>query len=559
MKLPQSFRPKLFDVIKNGYTRKDFFNDLVAGLIVGAVALPLAIAFGIASGVTPEQGLITAIVAGFICSMLSGSRVQIGGPTGAFIVVIYGVVQKYGLPGLTITTIVAGVIVIAMGLAKFGSVIKFIPAPVITGFTSGIAVIIFSTQIKDLFGLKMGTVPTEFLEKWSSYVEHIVSANYYAMGIGAVTLLMIIYFHKITKSLPSPFVALIVMTVIVQLFHIPVETIGSKFGEISSALPTVALPTITFGALRELFPSIITIALLISIESLLSAVVADGMLGTKHRSNMELIAQGTANIFSGIFGGIPATGAIARTATNIKSGGRTPIAGIIHALFLLLVLVAIGSYTSMIPMPVLAAILVVVSYNMSEWRKFRSLFKAPKSDLVTLLTTFILTVLVDLTVAIEVGMVLAAFLFMRTMAKVTNINVITNELNENEELPEGQTHKTELPKGVVMFEINGPFFFGAAEKFTETIRSIGKLPNVLLLRMNSVPAIDATGIIVLEEIHKKLIADGGTLVIAEIHSQPYLACESSGLLRKIGEENVFGNLSDALIRIQILSEKTPSA
>ena len=552
MKLPQAFTPKLFDTFRNGYSKKNFLDDLVAGLIVGAVALPLAIAFGIASGVTPEKGLITTIVAGFICSMLSGSRVQISGPTGAFIIVIYGIVQKFGLIGLTVTTILAGVIVIIMGLAKFGNVIKFIPAPVITGFTSGTALIIFSLQIKDLFGLQLNSFPAEFIEKWTEYAEHFSSSNIYAIGVAAVTILIVIYFPKLTKKLPSPFVALILMTIVVQVFHLPVETIGSKFGTLSSALPTPVMPDITFGMIRELFPSIITIALLISIVSLLSAVVADGMLGTKHRSNMELIAQGTANIFSGILGGIPSTGAIARTSTNIRNGGRTPVAGIIHALFLFIVLVSIGRFMSMIPMSVMAAILVIVSYNMSQWRTFRSMLKSPRSDQIILLTTFFLTVLVSLTVAIEVGVVLSAFLFMKTMAEVTNVSVITKEFNDDD-THDGMTHHYDLPENVELYEINGPFFFGAAEKFTETIRSTGKLPKILLLRMRNVPAIDATGLMVLEGIHKELISSGGILIIADIHSQPYLASESSGLLAKIGEENIFGNMNDALARIQVLS------
>lgn len=549
MKIPAAFTPKLLTVLREGYTKQQFVHDFTAGVIVAAVAIPLAIAFGIASGVTPEKGLITAIVAGFVGSALGGSRVQISGPTGAFVVVIFGVVSKFGVAGLTIATVVAGALVIVMGFVKMGGVIKFIPAPVITGFTSGIAVIIFSTQIKDLIGLKMAQVPSEFVEKWGAYIGHLSSINLYAAGVAVVTLLIVVYGPKLTTKVPSPLIALLVTTTVVQLAGIHVETIGSKFGEIAGSLPTPVVPELTYTAIKELIPSIITIAILIAVESLLSAVVADGMMGTKHRSNMELVAQGSANIFSGLFGGIPATGAIARTATNIKSGGLTPVAGIIHALMVLLVLIALGSYASMIPMATLAGLLVVVAYNMSEWRTFRSMLKAPKSDIAILISTFLLTVLVDLTIAIEYGMILAAFLFMHRMATVTNISIITNELKDDESPDEASVM---LPKGVQMFEINGPFFFGAAEKFSETIREIGKYPNVLIVRMRNVPAIDATGIHALQDIHKKLSAKGSTLILADIHSQPYIASENAGLLAALGEANIHGNLSGAIERAREL-------
>ncbi|HYM20415.1 MAG TPA: SulP family inorganic anion transporter [Candidatus Kapabacteria bacterium] len=546
-RLPAAFTPKLLTVLKEGYTKQFFFKDLIAGLIVGTVALPLAIAFGIASGVTPQQGLITAIVAGFVISALGGSRVQIGGPTGAFIVVIYGVVQKFGVDGLLIATVLAGIIVLIMGLAKLGGVIKFIPAPVITGFTSGIAIIIFSSQIKDLFGLKMGAVPADLIEKWESYFQHFSAFNWYAVALAAFALLVIIYSPRLTTKIPGPFIALILCTVIVQLFNLPVETIGSKFSLSGGSLPAPQVPNITFAAIKELMPSVITISVLIAIESLLSAVVADGMMGTKHRSNMELVAQGIANILSPIFGGIPATGAIARTATNIKSGGRTPVAGIIHAVFLVLVLVAIGKYVSMIPMPVLAAILVIVSYNMSEWRTFKSMLKAPRSDVIILLTTFILTVVIDLTVAIEVGMILAAFLFMRRMALVTNISVITSEFADSDEEEQGGTLLgKEIPNGVHIFEINGPFFFGAAEKFIETIRDLNVRPKAIILRMRNVTALDATGMKAIEDIWKKITHQNGLFLISEIHSQPFIALEQYGFLRKLGEENIVGSLELAL-------------
>ncbi len=546
MQLPTAFTPKLLTTLKEGYHKKAFLNDLIAGLIVGTVALPLAIAFGIASGVTPQQGLITAIVAGFIISALGGSRVQIGGPTGAFIVVIYGVVQKFGVNGLLIATMLAGVLVLIMGLCNLGSVIKFIPAPVITGFTSGIAIIIFSSQIKDLLGLPMGAVPADLIEKWAAYGEYFSRLNWYAAALAALTLAIIIYSPKLLSRVPGPFVALIVCTAIVQLSGLPVETIGTKFHLGGGGLPAPSVPAITFASIKELFPSVITMALLIAIESLLSAVVADGMLGSKHRSNMELVAQGIANIVSPLFGGIAATGAIARTATNIKSGGRTPIAGIIHAAFLLLVVLAIGRYAAMIPMPVLAAILVIVSYNMSEWRTFRSMLKAPRGDVAVLLVTFVLTVVIDLTVAIEVGMVLAAFLFIGRMASATSVNVLSADTEENDS--EGDLLAiSDLPAGVHIFEINGPLFFGAAEKFIETIRDLHEAPSVLILRMRNVLSIDATGIKVLDDLRKKLQQRGALLLIAEIHSQPLVALEQSGFLDRLGSEQVTGSLDAALM------------
>jgi SulP family sulfate permease len=550
VKIPIAFTPKLLTVIREGYSKQQFIRDFTAGVIVAAVAIPLAIAFGIASGVTPEKGLITAIIAGFIGSALGGSRVQISGPTGAFVVVIFGVVSKFGVAGLTVATVVAGLLVIVMGLVKMGGVIKFIPAPVITGFTSGIAVIIFSTQIKDLLGLHMAQVPSEFVDKWGAYIGHLSSIDIYAVGVALVTLLIVIYGPRLTTKVPSPLIALLVTTIVVQLAGIHVETIGSKFGAISGSLPAPVVPEMTYAAIKELIPSIITIAILIAVESLLSAVVADGMMGTKHRSNMELVAQGSANVFSGLFGGIPATGAIARTATNIKSGGTTPVAGIVHALIVLLVLVALGGYASMIPMATLAGLLVVVAYNMSEWRTFRSMLKAPKSDIAILVSTFLLTVLVDLTIAIEYGMILAAFLFMHRMATVTNVSVITNELKDDDSSDAGSA--ITLPKGVLMYEINGPFFFGAAEKFSETIRSTGVYPKVLIVRMRNVPAIDATGIHALQDIHKKLSAKGSTLILADIHSQPYIASENAGLLGALGEANIHGNLSGAIERAREL-------
>jgi SulP family sulfate permease len=536
--------PKLFTTLRD-YNREQFFRDLTAGVIVGIVALPLAIAFAIASGVSPEKGLITAIVAGFVVSALGGSRVQIGGPTGAFVVVVYGVVQKFGIDGLIVVTILAGVVLILMGIARFGAVIKFIPAPVITGFTSGIAVIIFSSEVKDFLGLRMGAVPTDFYEKWAAFLTHLNAVNPYAIGIALFTLAVLIWWPRVSVKVPAPFVALIATTVGVQLLNLPVETIGSRFGEIPSTFPTPHWPHITFPMLKMLMPSVFTVAILGAVESLLSAVVSDGMIGGKHRSNMELVAQGVANVMSPLFGGIPATGAIARTATNVKSGGRTPVAGMVHALTLLVIMLAVGQWASMIPLATLAAILVIVAYNMSEWRTFKGMLRAPKSDIIVLLATFLLTVIIDLTVAIEVGMVLASFLFMYRMAMVTNVSAVTSEIEDAMD-PELPSELKRMPKGVQVYEINGPFFFGAAEKFTETIGSVGNFPPVLIIRMRNVPAIDATGIKALRDMVRHTKRAHSRLVIAEIHSQPLLALQSSGLYDEIGDANFYPDLTDAI-------------
>ena len=542
-------KPKLFTTLKN-YTSKQFLADLSAGTIVGIVALPLAIAFGIASGVTPEKGLITAIIAGFIISLLGGSRVQIGGPTGAFIVIVYGIVQQYGVNGLIIATIMAGVILVIMGLARFGSVIKFIPHPVVVGFTSGIALLIFSTQIKDFFGLTIENVPSEFFDKWIEYSFNFSTINYYAFGTAALALFIILIFPKITHKIPGSIVALLVTTALVQIFHFPVETIGSKFGELPSALPSPVFPQIDFAIIKNLIGPATTIAILAAIESLLSAVVADGMIGGRHRSNMELVAQGVANIITPLFGGIPATGAIARTATNIKNGGRTPVAGIIHAFVLLLITLFFGQYAKLIPMATLAAVLIVVAYNMSEWRSFIEIFKSPKSDIIVLLTTFGLTVVFDLTIAIQVGMVLAVFLFMRSMAMVTNVGIITRELKDDDEeaVDSNAITNKKVPDEVEVFEINGPFFFGAVSKFRDAMRFIESPPKVLIIRMRNVPAIDGTGIHALEEVYHESIKKGTQLVLSGVHTQPLMALDQSGFLKVIGEQNVLGNIDDSLDR-----------
>ena len=539
-------KPKLITTLKN-YNRKQFFADATAGVIVGIVALPLAIAFGIASGVTPEKGIITAIIAGFIISAFGGSRVQIGGPTGAFIIIVYGIVQNYGTTGLAIATIMAGIILVIMGLVKFGSLIKFIPYPVVVGFTSGIALLIFSTQIKDFFGLQMDKVPSEFHEKWLAYFGAFNTINYNVVAIALLAMLIMIFWPKITHKIPGSLIAIIVTTLIVMIFKLPVDTIGSKFGEIPSNLPAPSSFEINIGIIKNLIGPATVIALLAAIESLLSAVVADGMIGGKHRSNMELIAQGIANIVVPIFGGIPATGAIARTATNIKNGGRTPVAGIIHAITLLLIMLFFGSYAKLIPMATLAAILVIVAYNMSEWHSFKSLLKSPKSDVVVLLTTFFLTVIFDLTIAIEIGMVLAVLLFMKRMAEVSNVSVITRELEDEEEKPDSNAiDKKQIPEGVEVFEINGPFFFGAAKKFKDEMLQVEEPPKIRIIRMRNVPAVDATGLQTLKDFYHDAQKLKTHMILSGVHTQPLYAMTQAGLFDLYGEENIFGNIDDAL-------------
>jgi SulP family sulfate permease len=517
--------------------------------------LPLAIAFGIASGVTPEKGLITAVVAGFIISALGGSRVQIGGPTGAFIVIVYGIVQTYGINGLIIATFMAGIMLIILGIARAGAVIKFIPHPLIIGFTSGIALIIFSSQVKDFLGLSMGNVPADFIEKWQTYFLHIGSVNWYALLIASVTVLIIILWPKVTQKIPGSLIAILVTTAAVQFLKIPVETIGSRFGIISSSIPGPEIPHIDFATFKNLVAPAFTIAMLCAIESLLSAVVADGMISGNHRSNMELIAQGTANIFSSIFGGIPATGAIARTATNVKNGGRTPVAGIVHAITLLLILLILGKWASYIPIANLAGILIVVAYNMSEWRNFRSVLKGPKGDIAVLLITFFLTVLIDLTVAIEIGMVLAVFLFMRNMIKFSDVSILTKEIGDKEfgyDLVDG---KFQLPKEVEVFEITGPLFFGAAYKFRDAMKYIKQHPKVLIIRMRHVPIIDATGIQVLKDVIGESVKNRTKIILSELENeQVQKALKESRLLFAIGKANIAATFEKALIRAQKIVE-----
>jgi SulP family sulfate permease len=542
------FRPKLIDTLKS-YTREQFYKDMIAGVIVGVVALPLAIAFAIASGVSPEKGIFTAIIAGLAISALGGSRVQIGGPTGAFIVVVYGIVQQFGINGLIVATFIAGILLIIMGLTKLGSAIKYIPYPLIIGFTTGIAVIIFSSEVKDFLGLKMGSVPADFISNWVAYGQHFTSVNLYAAALGAFTLLVVLLWPKITHRVPGSLIAIIVTTFAVSFFHLPIETIGSRFGAIPSSLPRPVIPGVSFAIIQQLIRPAITIALLGSIESLLSAVVADGMTGGNHRSNTELIAQGIANICSSIFGGIPATGAIARTATNIKNGGGTPVAGIIHALTLLVIMLFVGKWAALIPMATLAGILIVVAWNMSELENFIDVFKGSKSDAAVLVTTFGLTVLVDLTVAIEIGMILAAFLFMRKMMQASSVQQAVVPADE-------LIGPDDIPKGVDVFEINGPLFFGAAYKFKDAMKIIEKPARVLIIRMRNVPVIDATGIRVLREVYAATKKQGTKLILAEVNSlQVTGELKKARLLFQIGKGNIRDTFENALVRANgVLSE-----
>ena len=543
--------PKLVTTLKD-YNRQQFTADLTAGVIVGIVALPLAIAFAIASGVSPERGLITAIVAGFIISALGGSRVQIGGPTGAFVVIVYGIVQKYGLEGLTVATLMAGVMLLAMGFAKLGSVIKFVPTPLVTGFTSGIAVIIFSSQVKDFLGLGMGDVPANFLEKIAAYSQNLGSINVESVGVATLAVAIILVWPRVNRRIPGPFVALIATTALVSLTGLEVETVGSRFGTLSATIPAPVMPRLGIAELTGLVAPAFSIALLGAVESLLSAVVADGMIGSRHRANMELVAQGVANIASPLFGGIPATGAIARTATNVRNGGRTPVAGIIHAFTLLLITLFFGRLAGLIPLATLAAILVVVAYHMSEWRTFREELRGPRSDVAVLLVTFFLTVVVDLTVAIEIGMVLSAFLFMHRMSEVTAVNAVTQQLaredREQADVPLAQLTPRSVPVGVEVFEISGAFFFGAAEAFKETLTQVGRKPKVLIIRMRDVSLLDATGLRALRDVVRRSQAERTLVLIAEIHTQPLAALERSPVYEELGPGQIYMTLEDALDR-----------
>lgn len=538
--------PKLFTILKTGYTRKLFYGDLAAGITVGIVALPLSIALAIASGVKPEQGLYTAIVAGFVIAVLGGSRAQISGPTGAFIVIVYGIVQQYGYEGLAVATFIAGILLVLMGLARMGGLLKFVPFPVTVGFTTGIAVIIFSSQIRDFFGLQIEKVPADFIEKWIEYFKYFSTINLYSFGIGIASLLIIVFWSKVTRRIPGQLVAIILVTAVVQFLHLPVETIQSRFGEVPNSLPAPHLPSISWELVRQMFSPAVTLALLASLESLLSAVVADGMLGTRHRSNMELIAQGAGNMTSVLFGGIPATGAIARTATNIKNGGRTPVSAIVHCGVLLLILLFFGHWAALIPMSTLAAVLIVVAYNMSEWREFKSLLKTTKSDILVLVITFLLTVFIELTTAIQVGVLLAAFLFLQRMSLQTEFNQITDALRNQDDSEARDMSEVNIPKGIQAFEIYGTLFFGAVEQFKESLRIVSDKPKVLVLRMRDVTSLDASGLHSLEEFHRSLEEENCKLVFSAVSKQPLELMQKSGFIAKIGEENFAQDIFQAL-------------
>lgn len=546
------FRPKLFTMLRS-YTKADLTTDLMAGIIVGIVALPLAIAFGIASGVSPEKGIITAIVAGFIISLLGGSKVQIGGPTGAFIVIIYGIIQQYGIEGLMVATMMAGVLLILLGIFKLGTVIKFIPYPIIIGFTSGIAVTIFTTQIADIFGLDFQgeKVPGDFIGKWLVYARHFDSVNWWNFLVSIISISIIAITPKFSKKIPGSLVAIILVTVGVYLLKMYggitcIDTIGDRFS-IKAQLPDAAVPALDWEAIKNLFPVAITIAVLGAIESLLSAAVADGVIGDRHDSNTELVAQGIANFVSPIFGGIPATGAIARTMTNINNGGRSPIAGIVHAIVLLLILLFLMPLAKYIPMACLAGVLVIVSYNMSGWRVFKGLLKNPKADVVVLLITFFLTVIFDLTVAIEVGLVIACVLFMKRVMETTQISVITDEIDPNKE-SDLEVHEEHLiiPNGVEVYEINGPYFFGIATKFEEIMASLGDRPKIRIIRMRKVPFIDSTGIHNLTTLCEMSQKENIHIILSGVNPQVHNVLEKSGFYELLGKENICSNINEAL-------------
>ena len=560
-----AFKPKLLQTLLH-YNKQQFTTDLLAGIIVGIVALPLAIAFGIASGVTPEKGIITAIVAGLIISVLGGSKVQIGGPTGAFIIIIYGIIQQYGFEGLTIATLMAGVFLILFGVLHLGTIIKYIPYPIVVGFTSGIALTIFTTQIKDLFGLTMESVPSDFIEKWGAYIGDFGTIDWWstAVGIGSVAVIatwpMVAKYNSLLKKLPGSLIAIIVMTVAALLLKqyagvMSIETIGDRFS-ISNQLPDAEMPALSWDVIKGLVSPAITIAILGAIESLLSATVADGVIGDRHDSNTELIAQGVANLASPIFGGIPATGAIARTMTNINNGGRTPVAGIVHAAVLLLIFLFLMPLAQYIPMACLAGVLVIVSYNMSGWRSFASIMKNPKSDVIVLCVTFLLTVIFDLTIAIEVGLICACLLFMRRMAETTDVKVISDEIDPEEEQSDFQMGNLEhltIPEGVEVYEINGPYFFGAGNKFEDLMSTMGhQRPKVRIIRMRKVPFVDSTGIHNLTNLCAMSQAEGIQVVLSGVNEKVQAVLHKAGFDQMLGEENICSHINIALQRAKSL-------
>lgn len=548
------FKPKLFSSLKK-YDKKTFMADLMAGIIVGIVALPLAIAFGIASGVSPEKGIITAIVAGMMISVFGGSKVQIGGPTGAFIVIVYGIIQQYGIQGLTIATLMAGVFLIGLGVLRLGTIIKYIPYPIVVGFTSGIAVTIFTTQIKDLFGMSMDSVPSDFVEKWGAYVANIANIDPWSAAVGIISVIIISLMPKLSKKVPGSLVAIIIMTVAVLLLKnyagiTTIETIGDRFS-INSQLPGAVVPELTWETIKGLVGPAVTIAVLGAIESLLSATVADGVIGDHHNSNTELIGQGIANIASPLFGGIPATGAIARTMANINNGGRTPIAGIIHAVVLLLIFLFLMPLAKYIPMACLAGVLVVVAYGMSGWRSFLTMaHRNPKSDVTVLLLTFFLTIIFDLTVAIEFGLICACLLFMRRMAETTDVHAILDEidLNEDADMQRGNLEHLTIPKNVEVYEINGPYFFGAGNRFEDIMARYGRRPKVRIIRMRKVPFIDSTGMHNLENMCLMSQREGITVVLSGVNKKVEDVLKRNNFNKLLGEENICNHIDIALNR-----------
>ncbi|MFC2453279.1 MAG: SulP family inorganic anion transporter [Tannerella forsythia] len=552
IRLAPEFKPKLWDSIKT-YTKEKFFGDLMSGIIVGIVALPLAIAFGIASGVSPEKGIITAIIGGFVVSFLGGSSVQIGGPTGAFIVIVYGIIQNFGIEGLTVATLLAGIFLVLMGVLRLGTVIKFIPYPIIVGFTSGIALTIFTTQVKDLFGMTIDKMPGDFLSKWVVYAQHLGSVSWISLLVGLLSIALIVLTPRVSKKIPGSLVAIVVMTVAAYFLReycgiTGLETIGDRF-EINAALPAPARISLNLDTVHLLLPSAFTIAMLGAIESLLSATVADGVTGDRHRSNTELIAQGAANIIVPVFGGIPVTGAIARTMTNINNGGTTPVAGLIHAAVLLLILLFLGPLTRHIPMACLAGVLVVVSYNMSEWRTFRSLLKNPAHDVMVLLVTFFLTVIFDLTIAIEIGLLLAMVLFMRRMMETTQVSVSTDRLDlsaDSEIRHDDEVLK--IPSGVEVYEIDGPFFFGVANKFDECMKQLSTKPRIRIIRMRKVPFIDSTGLHNLESLCRLSQREHIHIILSGVNDQVRAMIMKSRMDERIGRENICGDIHEALAR-----------
>ncbi len=560
MEFKVGFKPKLFSTFKNGYNKQTLVQDLLAGIIVGIVALPLAIAFGIASGATPEAGILTAIVAGFIISFFGGSKVQIGGPTGAFIVIVYGIIQQYGMSGLAIATFMAGAFLILMGVLHLGTIIKYIPYPIVVGFTSGIALTIFATQIKDLFGLQIESVPAGFLDKWAVYFQHFDTVNWWTLLIGVCSILVIVFTPKISRRIPGSLVAIILMTVVAlvlkRLGIEGIETIGDRF-TISSSLPQPAVPSLNWETITRLAQPAMVIAMLGAIESLLSAAVADGVIGDRHDSNQELVAQGIANMVTPLIGGIPATGAIARTMTNINNGGRTPVAGIAHAIVLALIYLFLMPLVQYIPMSCLAGVLVVVSYNMSEWRSFKAILKNPKSDIIVLLVTFFLTVIFDLTVAIEVGVLIACLLCMKRMAETTNVSVLSDEIDPVADTDvQGNLEHLTIPEGAKVYEINGPYFFGIGNKFEEMMGDMGGRARVRIIRMRKVPFIDSTGVHNLSNMCKMCKQMGVKVVLSGVNPTVMKVLENAGMDEIVGKENICSHINIALKRAEeILAEE----